>query len=57
MPSAALGDFFRGHPGRVGDGQENRPDDVVRVKTAMRRLGHAHAPSYGMTGLHRPGPG
>ena len=57
MPSAALSDFFRGLLGRVGDGQENRPDDVVRVKTAMRRLGYYDAPSYGMTGLHRPGPG
>jgi hypothetical protein len=50
MPFATLSDFFRGLFGPVGNGRENEADDVVRVKTAMRRLGYYDAPSYGMTG-------
>jgi hypothetical protein len=50
MPSATLSDFSRGLFAPVGDGRENKPDDVARVKTAMRRLGYYDAPSYGMTG-------
>jgi Putative peptidoglycan binding domain len=50
VPSTSLSDFFRGLFGHVGDGRENRPDDVLRVKTAMRRLGYYDSPSYGMTG-------
>jgi peptidoglycan hydrolase-like protein with peptidoglycan-binding domain len=50
MPFATLSDFFRGLFGPVGNGRENEADDVVRVKTAMRRLGYYDASSYGMTG-------
>jgi hypothetical protein len=50
MPTTTLNDSFRGLFAPVGDGRENEPDDIVRVKTAMRRLGYYDPPSYGMTG-------
>jgi hypothetical protein len=35
----------------VGNGRENRSDDVVRVKTAFRRLGRLEEPERGFSGF------
>jgi hypothetical protein len=41
--------------GEVGNGRENRPDDVVRVKTAFRRLRRLEEPEHGFSGfIDRP---
>jgi Bacterial toxin homologue of phage lysozyme, C-term len=37
--------------GEIGNGRENRPDDVVRVKTAFRRLGRLEKPERGFSGF------
>jgi hypothetical protein len=39
----------------VGNGRENRPRDVVRVKMAFRRLGRLEEPEGGFNGfIDRP---
>jgi Bacterial toxin homologue of phage lysozyme, C-term len=37
--------------GEVGNGRENRPRDVVRVKTVFRRLGRVEKPEHGFSGF------
>lgn len=37
--------------GEIGDGRENRPEDVVRVKRALGRLGRLEEPERGFSSL------
>jgi hypothetical protein len=50
MASDTLGELFRGLLRPVGNGRDNRQEDVQEVKRAMRTLGRYGEPDYGMTG-------
>jgi hypothetical protein len=55
MPQQGFGELFRGLLRPVGNGRDNRQEDVLGVKHAMRSLGRYAEPGYGMTGyLDRP---
>jgi hypothetical protein len=55
MPQPSFADLFRGLMRPVGNGRDNRQEDVLGVKRAMRTLGRYPEPDYGMTGyLDRP---
>ena len=55
MPTQGLGELFRGLMRPVGNGRDNRQEDVLGVKRAMRTLGRYAEPDYGMTGyVDRP---
>jgi hypothetical protein len=55
MPTQGLGELFRGLMRPVGNGRDNRQEDVLGVKRAMQTLGRYAAPEYGMTGyVDRP---
>lgn len=55
MPQGSLGELFGGLMRPVGNGRDNRQEDVLGVKHAMRSLGRYAEPDYGMTGyVDRP---
>jgi hypothetical protein len=55
MPQRGFGDLFRRLLRPVGNGRDNRQEDVLGVKRAMRTLGRYVEPGYGMTGyIDRP---
>jgi hypothetical protein len=55
MPQQGFGELFRGLLRPVGNGRDNRQEDVLGVKHAMHSLGRYAEPDYGMTGyIDRP---
>jgi hypothetical protein len=50
MPNQGFGQLFGGLLRPVGNGRDNRQEDVLGVKRAMRTLGRYAEPGYGMTG-------
>jgi hypothetical protein len=55
MPQQSHSDLFRGLLRPVGNGRDNREEDVLGVKRTMSTLGRYAEPDYGMTGyLDRP---
>jgi hypothetical protein len=51
MIVAGLSDFFKGLGGAVGNGRENRDDDVKQVKRGLGSLGYWDEPAHGLNGV------
>jgi hypothetical protein len=51
MIVAGFSDFFKGLLGAVGNGRENRDDDVKQVKRGLGSLGYWDEPAHGLNGI------